>query len=874
VRVLLTHGIIDVKPLHNGGFVVLPLAVLRQILRDADDKDSGRDLAWQFLEELCYLPPQLDAVLPAAMEDLWAYWLRYGGLLPGTTGPDVSGHVLLVTPTLYDPLWQRAAALDNVAALADKVGLPDINLMPSVHAESPGRATIWGPMGASVVALAEPAVAVTGEIATVASVPQADPAVMAALVISLRDALADSGLGTALAGREGVYRLQVTLAEPLTRPGSADPVPARLQGQMEDGWELTLSFDVLRKVVMAPAEVHTHVGRWLTTPQVDRPGVSKALERWNHLPPFLTLDSYRRAGQPAPPGAWMEPTIASQNRAARSAAAAVAFSDRLPPGRHTGPAALHFCKHVLLPATLNALHDNAGCFDGPAALRAAVRAADAAHAERATRRRAIEIGLATAHADAVRRIVLSSPDGAALTRPAELLVEELLAQTPAPGNVRPDRFDVADMTALARCALDAGVGGDLATRDMGTVTVIADDQGGLALQVRSTQPAGVEEEPDDTSDNEGLTGPAVASTTNAVSTAEWLAASQAEGLMDPALPDVIDPADIPYGTTETAFRPILSGRGLPGRLLTLDQVMRNDLGWGIESMVAVLATAASYEDDCVPQMPPSQLVAEAASYSHRPQTELLAAISFLTLRAREVAENRRFWEQERRPHRLFLRPLVELPSGDLLVPRHLVRALQEVMADMLGEGRLVWPDLPVSVDRAANELRAGATAHLERLAAQAVDETGLPYRANLEERVAADAGSPGLPDEVDLLVCDERAGLLWVIEVKHHIASASPYSITQRAGRFLKPMKGYLSKLRDKTRHIQQYSDQAAQIACGHPVQRPADGWRVRPLMATLRIEPAAFAVNGPHDIPFVLVNRLGQHLAGDEQSYGVSDTV
>jgi len=148
-----------------------------------------------------------------------------------------------------------------------------------------------------------------------------------------------------------------------------------------------------------------------------------------------------------------------------------------------------------------------------------------------------------------------------------------------------------------------------------------------------------------------------------------------------------------------------------------------------------------------------------------------------------------FYEQERRPQRAFLRPLTPIGPQRILVPRHLVLAAREVAVDMFGDGRLMWPDLPAMVRDAAVDFRKSMTRHFEKVVEATVDEASLPYRANLEPHEVETVGVHGLKGEIDLLACDEVNARLWLLETKEHIDSASPYSITQRARRFLKPAR-------------------------------------------------------------------------------------
>ena len=52
VSVVVTHGPLCLQPVHGLGTAVVDLPTFRQILRDADGRPGGRDLVWQYLEDL------------------------------------------------------------------------------------------------------------------------------------------------------------------------------------------------------------------------------------------------------------------------------------------------------------------------------------------------------------------------------------------------------------------------------------------------------------------------------------------------------------------------------------------------------------------------------------------------------------------------------------------------------------------------------------------------------------------------------------------------------------------------------------------------------------------------------------------------------
>ena len=266
--IFITHGLNEVMVAHTGGFVVMTLPVFRRILRDADDGETGRDEVWQFVDDVCRLPSQVEVLIPAAADDIWTHWRTFGGLLPSNVGPRQTRVAVLVAPTLFDVGWEQAAALEPVSQLADTIGLPQIGLMPSVFIDGPGCVSVISPDGADSVFLGAPSVVVA--VNHVAGTPMgADPLLVDALGAALRDALSETAFGTAMAGSDGVYRLVLVLVDDL--PNAS---PAALGGHPESGWELTLTTAVLRLLAVDPKAAHAQIGSWLATPHRERAGLT------------------------------------------------------------------------------------------------------------------------------------------------------------------------------------------------------------------------------------------------------------------------------------------------------------------------------------------------------------------------------------------------------------------------------------------------------------------------------------------------------------------------------------------------------------------------------------------------------------------------
>jgi hypothetical protein len=841
LRLLLTHGTVQVTAVHAGGFALLTLPVLRRILRDCDASDTGRDQLCQFIEDLNILPEDLDDVLPAESDDLWTHWQRHGGLVPASAGRIESHSTLLVAPTLYDTQWEKTAALEPFAALADAAGLGQLATLPTVVAAH-DQLTIIGPGGTETAYLTAP-----DTVVTTATEASTDMVAAHAIAAALSKALHSSGLSAAAADRHGVYQLHVTI--------SGDD-RAWLAGSVEDGWIIGVAEPMLRSIVTDPGAFHTSLGSALATPLEYRKGVAEALRCWEEMPPAVILGLH---ASPSRGHTFTKVVIASRASATRAARQITAqLPEDLPAGLYTGGDAGELVRSVLYPATMRTLHRAITPLNAGKAVRAALAAADAAHQERAQRRQALEIALSTADADAYRAEVLSRPDDASLTRGLELLVEQLLA---APGDGRRglDRYDVADLTAVCDAALLLTIGADHARRGSGELRIHVNDRGGVNATVLGAPSA----DNDTSGTKDAAQGGANALNALPIDAEAWLAATRT-GIISRDRP----PPELPE-EHDGMFRQLLTGRHTPKRLVQLDDTMRRHLGCGIEAIIAVLATAAGWPDDVdLPDTTADALTQATAEWAQQiPQGEIEAAIRRLTLHGAAVKADTSIWEQERRAHRLLLRPLVAVDDR-LLIPRHICQALQEVTADFIADGRVPWPDVPKAVTQAANDLRGIATKSLERFAADEASGTGLPTVANVEQHEAAAAEIEGLTGELDILVAHPERQILWVVEAKDHIMTASGYSISKRVQRFA-GRTGHEAKLLKKAETIRQHARAAAALL---GVATPgASAWEVRAVMATRRIEPAAFTLRPPA-VEYVLVDDLAEHLTGNDRRYGRSN--
>ena len=580
-----------------------------------------------------------------------------------------------------------------MADLATRADLPDPGAMPLLDSDGFGRATAWSLEAQHSIAFAAPRIVVAGSTKGIPA--HVDANTMVGLVAGLRDALADSGLGDALANTEGIYRLQVLIND---APGPGSEEVVELRGSDLNGFEIVIPVATLRRFVTHAQNVHDGLGELIARPHAHKREVQQAMTRWRELPPLLDLDSDWHVADPPPPHIWMEPNVASRNRAERAYRRRIA-SSALPGTPYlNGRAAVQWVREVALQAVLDELDSRLNAYSTDSLVNASVRAVDAAHAERARRRRATQLGLASARATAIRDALSTTPDSAALTRPAEILLDHVLRRPISSGTHTPQRFAMAEHTCLAGLALEYATGADLAVRGLGGLSVVTEDDGFAILVTPTRAVCRLNDEilthgaeltdsaTDEASEAVGGQGQEMTDviTSNAdvvVSPTRWLEALRAHHLQNPAAVKFADPDE----AIDSAWQSIMSASVIPGRMRTLDSVMKRDLGWGIDAMFAVLSVAASYRSDFVPRTTVAELVDQALRWCGVPEDEALAAVTFLTHRPDENENPHQFYEQERRPQRAFLRPFVSL-GDSLLVPRHLTRALQEVAAEMLSEG--------------------------------------------------------------------------------------------------------------------------------------------------------------------------------------------
>ena len=117
------------------------------------------------------------------------------------------------------------------------------------------------------------------------------------------------------------------------------------------------------------------------------------------------------------------------------------------------------------------------------------------------------------------------------------------------------------------------------------------------------------------------------------------------------------------GISQPGLRPgfvPLKNRGIPSRLLTADAILKDACGADFDAVSAVLTIAATWTPgDAVTTVRRAELRDAVTGWSSLPRAEIDAALERLTLTPDQLRQDEmRYWEQEKRSHRLAIRPLV------------------------------------------------------------------------------------------------------------------------------------------------------------------------------------------------------------------------
>jgi hypothetical protein len=807
--------------------VRLHLEELAEILADAL---GDQTLFASFLAELC--PPRRDVTLLVFdVLDAWSVWRDRGFItLPGDPEP----YPVHVDDQPDDLVWRRAAVWEPIEQILFDAALPESVDWPVARlaADTGDAALFAGDNGVAVLVRRSPDVLISvffedaellgmsrdglygfadGLLATMGRQPaisahlrlgRGTPLHLILRLLTERTPEEQDGIrfGVAMDADRGVVEI-----------GLGPDTMERFQGDGRDGHNLLGGM------------LHEAVAR-LRAARDEDPGSSADEFRvaWDSCPPVMTFT----VGESSTPAMPQPDTLPRgphlRFRALHAVAAALRERD-LPVGTVTGEQARDVCRDHLLPALEEVLQARIQVCQ-PDLFAHTLRSLNAAHATRYSEQLTLARSLASPFADNWIEHALHAQEGAAATRPLEVLFELILAHPPR-GQRPVDVLEVADLAALADLLLTVVTLTRSADRNLHDLTIHIADSGLFAF--------------DDDTDLTSADITGIEFDQQAYSRAhreQQVALTRSTSPEEPLAPrpmpiDEASQPPLPF----TSFREVADAG-----LVQADDLLRASSGTTLDAIRAVLHVACDWPAfDGFSQVEQTALASEAAAWSGLPATEIDAALHLLRLTGEDLAslDVATIADLEDRAHRLALRPL-PMVDDQLLIAPWLAHNALRVYATYLGDSRLPYPrqTLPDHVEHLMQQRRQQQNNQLEDDVHAVVTELGLPHYYRFHEGAAAAACIPDLPGEIDLLIADPEHDRLWVCEVKDPQAAYSPPAIFRHIRRFTK-RNGHVDKLLNKVGVISNYSAAAAS-ACGDASSRP---WRVVPLMVTRWVEPAAF---------------------------------
>jgi hypothetical protein len=859
-RVVVFGGPLRERPPETPGAVHLHVEDLASISREVQQPELGFDLVYQFLDELATMPG-IAEVASLDYIDIWRHWKTVGVLNP-TGEHDVA---LVLAGVSDDTAWQSAAQWEPIESVLTAASLAPASAWYVAELDDRGHATLYTHECDLVHVLAEPPLLITTSLTGGLADLGLDPAFYLGLTDGLLLTCANyPDVASGLTLQDDVpllIHMEFTARRPKAPDADHVAIGFQTAAERRPFIGLLIGPDWLELLADDAEAAHRVLGQALAH-SLDRlqeryPNAewetsrAKFIAAWEGAPPVAMLH-FAEAPLPVPPkGAETLPrSQATKARAHRTLAAAIQ-EDGIAPCQLLGPPAQDACRTQILPATTRTLQQRMVEW-APNAILSVAEHLNAAQGERARAVGELERALAAPWGAHWRSQALANADASERTQPLEFLLELLLAERPE-GSIAPDRFDVAEATAFAHLAIQIGRALEGADRGMHSLAVWVQN-GGV------THVVAVPESDEPGAQPEQIDGRSRA----AVNVGAYRAADKAHRLRlrdaDGQEPSVGLRLGEEYPRQSSAFAPLASLGG-PGSLDSANRIMLEACGTGLDGITAVLGTALCWTagGDPVVLVSRAELRDAAQTWSSLPTDQIEAALDRLIIDSHQVfREGARYWEQDRRRHRLLTRPLIPYNDRLIIMPWQ-IDATQGVYLRYMSEGRLPWhpSEIPEQVRNAFNDYRRVVTRGVERVAEQVAADLQMPYKANIHENEAAEFGLH-LPGEVDLLIADADRSRIWVCEVKDVSAGFSPRTIRSRIGKFL-DNEDYIGKLLARSTAIEQSPDAAARLLAAPEALKP---WRVISLMITRNVEIAAFLDEVP--VAFTVVDDLAATLQSD----------
>lgn len=833
-RLVLYYSPYVISEILKKGVVFLHIEEFANYLLDAQQTEAGIDLIWQYLDELSTVP--ITDIANVDPSDIWKHWKSHGILDPiGFEDIKDKDIVLVIEPSVDDHIWRTASNWESIEAILYSAELPSVMSWSSARLDDFTQAMFANSNEEVLLVNTDPPLIVSTLRSSELSSLGIDP--------TFAIGIADGILLTCINFSKVASGIILPNSKPLMirLEFTSKRIPGiglRVSKPPNFTIDLLLGSSWLESLIDDPKLAHEHLGEILVhgLDELNRPIDKNGwitrresfLSAWRESPPIATLHTAETV-LPIPKRQQIKLPRNHVNHAkAWRLLNNEITAHEIPEGVYKGVEEVKkIYLNMIVPILNKALTKSLANWS-PRAILTVVNFLNDAYGERERVNRELEYALAGPGGEQWRKWALSNPDGAEYTRPLELVIEFLLS-APLNGLIIPDRFDVAEVTELANIILRISL----------TLSGFQNNLQDITLNITKESPLDWKPKVEITEDLENTKCKTVRFNLDA-----YIEADRSYRFRTSSATDLPTTGPIQLESNlsrhETAFIP-LEKLNVPQSLLKASEEMRIACGTGIDGLIAVLGTAASWTpgEDKVVLIQREELLDAAQAWSSLSTTEIETALGRLTLDGDQLnKEGINYWEQERRSYRLAIRPLIKFEQSLIIIPQRIM-ATQNVYFQYLYDGRIPnSSDLPKEVTEAFSRFRQVANKKLERDAAAVATSLGLPYRGNLHEKQASEFGLV-IPGEIDLLVADPVHYRLWVCEVKDISIAFSPSTIRTGIDKFYN--KDYVIKLLKKAEAVKNNTIAAAKLLSVFELNKE---WRVIPLMITRRIEPAAFVDN------------------------------
>ena len=343
---------------------------------------------------------------------------------------------------------------------------------------------------------------------------------------------------------------------------------------------------------------------------------------------------------------------------------------------------------------------------------------------------------------------------------------------------------------------------------------------------------------------------------------------------------VMDRDEPDAGAVEQLVASVMDGGPVPAAFEDIDAGLRASRGYGLLAVVGALVFLERWAGGDDPQhagrtadaddLLRAMVTTLASWYPHLDGEEVASALPWLTWTQNLLHDTPLEIEAARHvAARLYSRPVLELPSGELFVPRRAPMVSQTVLVARIIEGNwyeeLGESDTPLqrALDHRRNRVRPveGFESDVNsRLAA-----IGFPYSSNVPKSRWHPSRVLGVPTrrEIDAVVLDEARRIIWVVEAKDLAFPYAAKRVRSELGAYY-GAEGHQHKLQEKCEDLRAEPETVARRL---GATEPDGQWSVEGVFVTREPSPAGY--DDRADFKFVTLSDLGRFLHPNAASPG-----